>query len=127
MMTDSTAIHTIGIIICTVGAIVIGIFAFHVMRDLWLCLCDWLRIKRFVWMYSRGACITEQQLEDLAFGEADRWWRHHEHERIWCRFDDYREGMLAASKALLRQRGIHIVKSGKRRTSAPPDAQEKGN
>ena len=110
----------------TVGAIVIGLFLYHVLRDLWLCLCDWLRIKRFVWMYARGSCITEQQLEDLVFGEAERWWEHHEHERVWCRFDDYRAGMIAASKALLRQRDMHVVRNGSVRKPAPADAIERG-
>lgn len=113
-------------ICATVGAFAISIFILHVLLDLWRSLCDWLRIKRFVWMTKWGACITEQELEDMSFFEANEWWKGHRNERCWNRFDDYRAGMLAASKAILRQRGIHVVKNGARRKAAPPEAKERG-
>jgi len=111
---------------CVVGAICIGIAALHIFVDTWQSIRDRLRIRRFVWMTKGNACITEQELEDMAFAEAGDWWKGHRRESIWNRHDDFRAGMLAASRAILRQRGIHVVKNNPKRRPAPPDAKEKG-
>lgn len=84
---------------CSVGALVLLFTAIA-----WELIVGFIRrrlVQRAVWRI-RDEFVDQEMLDDLVSYESEKWWKHHERERVWCRATDFQEGMRAAAKHLVR-------------------------
>ena len=78
--------------------------------DLWCWLASMIRIKVFVWYSEKYGYFSEEEMHDFLDDDARIWWEHHEDERCWSRYEDYREGVRAAATHLLRKAHVKILR-----------------
>lgn len=105
-----TALEVVGAAAIWASFLAIGVFVGLTGFTFVIILLDRWRVTRAVWAFKTTGWISQDNLDHYLDGCAAAWGGGRvEHERAWCRADDYRAGMRAAAYHLVRDYA-HILK-----------------